>query len=556
MSKSSHVVTFPLVALSLALLFSLLLAACSAGAGSLPQTPRNAVGTATPDTAVAGMITPEGKATGTATPNVIGGFDCASVHQIPTAECQALVALYDSTNGPDWADNSGWLTTNTPCIWSGITCTDGHVSHISLLYNQLTGTLPPELGDLSHLHVLELWVNQLSGPIPAEMGELSELVFLDLLGNQLSGPVPAELGDLTSLQSLSLNHNQFSGPIPPALGKMASLESLDLSYNQFSGAIPAELGDLTNLNVLRLSHNQLSDSIPVTFGNMSKLYELDLSYNQLSGAVPKSLGDIGQLRLWGNPLEETISAGGQGPIVVDYEGIHFIADSSLAESIRPEVVPANPAVEGEPIWYAGPEHIRFTFANPHLLEGRTRMGINLEPEAQILIYPLAELVEIDPWVQTQIETLQSLLAERGPVPEGGLPLLPNTNASQAFHAQAQYLDTGTVQGLRFISQHAQEVRPVNNQELFYTFQGLTSDGAYYVAVFFPVTTAVLPDKIEVEDWEAFSASFATYLAETTAVLEKLPPAEFNPDLTLLDAVVISLRVEADRPLSTETPAGG
>lgn len=252
------------------------------------------------------------------------------------------------------------------------------------------------------------------------------------------------------------------------------------------------------------------------------------------------------------------TASGQGSIVVDYKGIHFSADSSLAESIRPEVRPAIPALEGEPIWYAGPEHIRFTFANPRLLPGRLQMGINLAAEAQLLIYPVAELAEIDPWVQTQIETLQSLLAERGPVPVGDLPLLPNTNASQVFHAQAQYLDAGTVQGLRFITQHAQEVRPVNNQELFYTFQGLAGDGAYYVAAFFPVATAALPDKIEVEDWEAFSVSFATYLSETTAVLDQLPPAEFTPDLTLLDAVVTSLRMEpdSDSASSTQTPAGG
>ena len=63
------------------------------------------------------------------------------------------------------------------------------------------------------------------------------------------------------------------------------------------------------------------------------------------------------------------------------------------------------------------------------------MGFNLAAEGQILVFPLAELVEVNPLVQTQIETLQTLLTERGTVPSGELPLLPLTNSAQVFHAQ-------------------------------------------------------------------------------------------------------------------------
>jgi hypothetical protein len=95
------------------------------------------------------------------------------------------------------------------------------------------------------------------------------------------------------------------------------------------------------------------------------------------------------------------------------------------------------------------------------------------------------------------------------------------------------------------------------QELFYTFQGFTADGVYYVAAFFPLTTAVLPDTIEVDNWESFHANYDTYLSETTSVLDQLSPTEFTPDLTLLDAVVTSLRVEPDSALFGEStsPSG-
>ena len=548
MSKHSHAFSIRLVSRSLALLVSLiLLAACGTGASSLTQAIPTAVNTLSPDSTAGDKATPVPEISGTATPNAAGGFDCVGVNQIPVAECAALVALYNGTYGPDWIDGMGWLVTNTPCSWSGITCTDGHVSHISLSYNQLTGPLPLELGNLSHLLVLDLWGNQLSGPIPAELGNLSELVSLYLGGNLLTSPLPTELGNLGKLKSLSLADNQLSGSIPPALGKVGNLESLDLSYNRFSGAIPTQLGELGNLYALYLSHNQLSGSIPVTFGNLSELLELDLSYNQLRGAVPESITYIDQRMLWGNQLEGTITTNGQAPFNVDYMGVHFSADPSLATSIWPEVKPATPlpeVLEGPSYWLAIPEHIRFTFADPGLPPERRRMGFNLAAEAQILVFPLAELAEMNPLVQTQIETLRNLLAERGTVPSGELPLLPLTNSAQVFHAQAQYLEFGNIQGLRFISQHSQDPHPIMlSQELFYTFQGFTDDGAYYVAVFFPLTTAALPDAIEVEDWEAFHANYDTYLLETTAVLDQLPSTEFTPDLPLVDAVVTSLQIE-------------
>ena len=556
MSKHLDPFSLPLMALSLALLFSIFfLAACGTNAGTSTQVIPTASHEA-PDRVIEDKTTPEMEKSGTVTPNADRGFDCASVNQIPSAECVALVALYNSTNGPDWADNSRWLTTLTPCSWSGIECAGGHISYISLGYNQLTGILPPELSNLSHLRVLGLLSNRLHGPIPAELSNLSELVSLEISGNQLTGPLPAGLGDLPNLQTLSLSNNQLSGSIPPALGNIKSLKSLVLSHNQLSGAIPTELGNLVQLYSLYLSHNQLSGAIPASLGSLSQLSELDLSYNQLRGPVPESITHLGQRMLWGNQLEGTINASGKAPFNVDYNGVHFTVDPSLASSIWPEVILATPDLEdleGPSFWSATPEHVRFTFAAPHLSPGRRRIVNNLAAEAQIFIYPLAELADINPVVHTQIETLQNLLAGRVTVPAGELSLLPVVNSAQVFHAQALYLAFDNIQGLRFVSQHSQDPHPIMlSQELFYTFQGFTNDGSYYVAAFFPLTTAALPDKIEVEDWDAFHANYDTYLSETTAVLDQLLPTEFTPDLTLLDAVVTSLRIKPDSALFGES----
>ena len=83
-------------------------------------------------------------------------FDCNSVSGIPISECEALVSFYNSTGGESWWDKSGWLMTNTPCSWRGISCNDGHVSRISLILNHLTGSIPSQLGNLSNLIWLSL----------------------------------------------------------------------------------------------------------------------------------------------------------------------------------------------------------------------------------------------------------------------------------------------------------------------------------------------------------------------------------------------------------------
>ena len=75
---------------------------------------------------------------------------------------------------------------------------------------------PAELGRLgTNLGYLRLTNNQLSGRIPPELGNLAHLQYLEIVGNALSGSIPAELGRLTDLHYLNLAVNQLTGPIPP-----------------------------------------------------------------------------------------------------------------------------------------------------------------------------------------------------------------------------------------------------------------------------------------------------------------------------------------------------
>ena len=211
----------------------------------------------------------------------------------PGTDRAVLVALYQATDGENWARNTNWLSGQPIGDWYGIvTGDDGRVSEVGLPDNLLRGELPSELGDLTNLESLSLGSNQLSGPIPTELGDLANLESLSLGSNQLSGQIPPGLGDLANLESLSLGSNQLSGSIPTELGDLINLESLSLGSNQLSGLIPTELGDLATLESLSLGSNQLSGPIPTELGDLATLESLSLGSNQLSGPIPTELGDL------------------------------------------------------------------------------------------------------------------------------------------------------------------------------------------------------------------------------------------------------------------------
>jgi len=172
------------------------------------------------------------------------GFSCSSVTDVPVVECEALVALYNSTNGAGWTNRTNWLETVTVGNWYGITVESGHVVGIYLGENHLTGTLPAALGSLSNLRYLNLFNNQLSGSIPPELGSLSNLTFLYLFDNQLSGSIPAALGNLNSLKHLWLSNNQLSGEVPGTLMNLTSLTELDLDYNRLT--VPGDYPNPSN----------------------------------------------------------------------------------------------------------------------------------------------------------------------------------------------------------------------------------------------------------------------------------------------------------------------
>ena len=114
----------------------------------------------------------------------------------------------------------------------------------------LSGTIPPQLGQLSQLKRLFLWGNYLSGSLPSELRHLSHLQYLDLKGNRFSGSIPRDLSELSELKELDLRSNManrqdracLSGTVPPELSRLTKLTGLGLGENRLSGTIPPAMG--------------------------------------------------------------------------------------------------------------------------------------------------------------------------------------------------------------------------------------------------------------------------------------------------------------------------
>lgn len=213
---------------------------------------------------------------------------------LPQTQCDALVALYNSLDGPSWDRQDDWNTTSDPCTWRFVNCNAAGVFRLRLNANGLAGQMPTEIGALTNLDYLDLEDNQIVG-MPSSFGNLTKLEFLNIAGNAGTnagiGPLPASFGQLRALTTLKAGGAGIT-TLPTTFGGLTALVELDLGQNQIGG-VPTSIGQLVNLEVLDLGSIGAT-SVPIDIGQLRKLRMLDFSFNKLT-TLPNTFGNFTEL---------------------------------------------------------------------------------------------------------------------------------------------------------------------------------------------------------------------------------------------------------------------
>jgi Leucine-rich repeat (LRR) protein len=205
------------------------------------------------------------------------------------------------------------------------------LQQLYLDYNNLTGSLPPLLGEFSSLTKLWLRYNHLSGEIPVAIRELINLEELWLSSNNLQGIITEDhFTNMSSLRHLWISDNSLTlrventwntpfrlisagfsscvlGPRFPAWLSSQPINTLDISNTSINDYIPDEFwtATLSTISILDLSRNQLVGRLPTYFSSF-RVDSLDISSNQLVGPIPKLPNNLGSLDLSENNISGTL----------------------------------------------------------------------------------------------------------------------------------------------------------------------------------------------------------------------------------------------------------
>jgi len=218
---------------------------------------------------------------------------------------------------------------------------------------------------------------------------------------------------------------------------------------------------------------------------------------------------------------------------VEFHGITFSYDPSLAGVVWKFTMPELK----EPLLDASPEYIEFTF-DGYIFSDSFYFPI-------IRVYPVDEYAAINSIAADIITEQRKFLDQKPSIVQDEIPVLPFWNAAQAIRVQIKYIDFRNGEGVRFLTQYGQDIWPINNEDIFYTYQGLTDDGRYYISAILPVSHPNLPkdgNEYPGGDYLTFEDMYESYIADIENQLDSAPASSFYPDLSLLDKMIESLQV--------------
>lgn len=271
----------------------------------------------------------------TITRATIKNYSVVDLNQIieeEEAEREALVALYNATDGPHWKDNTNWCSDKPLSEWYGVYLSGERVSQLNLEFNGLNGTLPAELSNLKSLkrlviaesegrisnmeaifglpalESLEFGIGRLSDyevyksrmfAVPSGIGQLKNLKRVSLTG--INDDLPEDFFDLDRLEEIYLYAFNTGRPLQDGFGKLKNLEFFHISCisdvifpgsNPVCGELPDAIYDLDKLISLSLVDTNIGGQLSPRIGELKNLNMLNLPGNQFSGPIPAELSNL------------------------------------------------------------------------------------------------------------------------------------------------------------------------------------------------------------------------------------------------------------------------
>src|SRR3990170_2511174 len=220
--------------------------------------------------------------------------------------------------------------------------------------------------------------------------------------------------------------------------------------------------------------------------------------------------------------------------------LSFYLDPTLGNGYECETVPENGSSDIPMDVFIYPAHTELTI--------QTYPLAHTQFPPQVRIYPVNRFGELLPDVlPRRVSDLERLISS-GTWSSGELPFLPPLPMRQSFFSHETVISFNGGQGVRFITDYDESSHPISNRTIFYTFQGLTDEGMYWVAVTLPISSPVLPADADFHTLpegytiESWFQNYSSYVSDVKDVLEAHAPDSFFPTIDSLDSLIRSITV--------------
>ena len=236
----------------------------------------------------------------------------------------------------------------------------------------------------------------------------------------------------------------------------------------------------------------------------------------------------------------------QNGISIFASPIRMVIPDELGAGATAETIDVVTDQTGAP-WDVAPAHLQLT------LQGYSVQNTFHVP--QFFVYPAQEYAAANQRAAGSIQRLQAILeSPNSQFANDMLPYVPFFNAGQVFAAQEKVMHFNNGSGLRVITQYGQDVSPISNSGLLYHFEGLTTDGKYYLVAILPTNLPFLPADnnpassvssggVPFPPNDASGSSFDNYYKQVGELIDGASEAQFNPPLKLLDALIQSISAQ-------------